>query len=105
MEEDFCLKCIRIFFDPTHVEGSTVHNQNKNNSSESETNIEWSKSRWPTFMSLVVFSKLESLEIPVRRALVVRPLLQQWMQSVTRNNDKLEVNYICVYCMCECIMI
>ena len=27
-----------------HMKGSTVHNQNKNNSSESETNSEWSKS-------------------------------------------------------------
>ena len=28
-----------------HMRGSTVHNQNKNNSSESETNTEWSKSK------------------------------------------------------------
>ena len=29
-----------------HMTGSTVHNQNKNNSAESETNKEWSKSWW-----------------------------------------------------------
>ena len=29
-----------------HMRGSTVQNQNKNNSAKSETNTEWSKSRW-----------------------------------------------------------
>ena len=27
-----------------HMRGSTLHNKNKNNSAESETNTEWSKS-------------------------------------------------------------
>ena len=40
-----------------HMRGSTVHNQNKINSSESETNIEWSKSRC-MLLSILLYAVL-----------------------------------------------
>ena len=45
-----------------HMRESTVHNQNKNNSQESETNTELSKSRWDSLPSLVNTEEEKSSE-------------------------------------------
>ena len=48
---NLCFNCVQLAnggrgHGTQHMRGSTVHKQNKNNSLESETNTEWSKSRW-----------------------------------------------------------